>query len=151
METTKMSYWPFLMSIKTCLVKRLVKHFYLRPQRFRNINSWAGRALLPLVFEGRSDGAGNHRVHVSWRVNKMIIFSATFSDQTREPGVGAQVVADGLPEPLERSEKQIQWGLAYRTLECQTHWIPNVLRFGFPMHWFWYGRSKQFDLLYIAA
>ncbi len=50
------------------------------------------------------DGSGDDRVHVSWRVNEVIVFAATLADQSRETGVVVKVVSYSFPQPLEGAE-----------------------------------------------
>ena len=73
----------------------------LGPQGLRGVDTGAGRALLALVLEGRPDGGGHHSLHLRRGVDEVVVLAAALAHQLGEAGVVLQVVAHGLPQPLE--------------------------------------------------
>ena len=65
----------FLKNLKT-----IINDTYIAPQGFRNIHSTARRTFLTTKFKSGSNGSIDDGLYASGTVNKMIIFSTTFSD-----------------------------------------------------------------------
>ena len=78
--------------------------FDFGPQGLGDVSSRASRALLSAIFKCRANCAGDHRLHVRWRVNKVVVLSSALSDQAREILVDGDVVAHLLPQALECSK-----------------------------------------------
>lgn len=53
----------------------------LAPQGLWNVNSGAGGALLTLVFKGRSHSGSNDALHFGCGVDKVVVLTATLSDE----------------------------------------------------------------------
>eukprot|EP00756_Hemistasia_phaeocysticola_P022014 Hpha_TRINITY_DN15806_c1_g2::TRINITY_DN15806_c1_g2_i1::g.188261::m.188261 len=73
------------------------------PQRTRDVDAGARRALLSLVLERRPHGAGSRRVDVGCHVEKVEVLSTSLTNQPGVASVGVDVRPDLVPDRRERA------------------------------------------------